>query len=106
MNIKVVYIAGPITNNPDYLRDFNKMENQLIVAGYIVLNPAKLPQGLSYEQYARIDFAKIDAADAVIALPRWDESQGARLEVDYCRYIGKPVFFRIDALVKEGQGDD
>lgn len=99
MNKKVIYIAGPITGVLDYQRKFNQVENELIVAGYTVLNPSKLPQGLSYEQYARIDFAMIDAADAVVLLPKCEESQGARLEVDYCRYTGKTVYLSAKALI-------
>lgn len=104
--MKVIYIAGPIAYNPDYKRDFNRMENELIVKGYVVLNPAKLPQGLTNEQYARIDFAMIDAADAVVLLPNWADSQGASLEANYCRYIGKPVYFSVEALPREeGEAD-
>ena len=97
--MKVIYLSGPITHNPDYLRDFNKAENELIVKGYTVLNPAKLPKGLTNEQYMRIDLAMIDSADAVVLLPKWTESQGAQREVDYCRYIKKPVYLSPDALL-------
>lgn len=100
--MKVIYISGPITHNPNYRRDFNRVENELIVKGYTVLNPAKLPQGLSNAEYMRLGFALIDSADAVVLLPDWAESSGARLEFDYCRYTGKPVYFSPEALYKRG----
>jgi nucleoside 2-deoxyribosyltransferase len=100
--MKTVYIAGPITGRPDYKRDFNRAENELIIEGYTVLNPAKLPQGMTPAQYMRICLAMIDDADAVLLLPNWAESQGARLEADYCRYTGKPAYFTVEGLMKGG----
>ena len=96
--MKAIYIAGPITGRPNYHAEFGAEEARLLAKGYTVLNPAKLPQGLSYGQYARIDFALIDAADAVVMLPKWAESQGARLEFDYCLYTKKPVYFSAEEL--------
>ena len=101
MRKKTIYISGPITGVNNYHAEFGAEEARLLGAGYAVLNPAKLPEGLSYKQYLRIDFAMIDAADAVVLLPKWEESQGARLEVDYCRYIGKPVYLSAEALFTE-----
>ena len=37
----------------------------------------------------RICMAMIDSADIVALLDGWELSQGARLEAEYCRYIGK-----------------
>lgn len=100
--MKTIYIAGQITGYPDYKRDFNQAENKLIVAGYTVLNPAHMPLGMTPAQYMRICFAMIDVADAVLLLPNWQYSQGARLEADYCRYTNKTAYLSIEALLGEG----
>lgn len=99
--MKVIYIAGKITGNPDYKREFNQAENRLQVEGYTVLNPAHLPEGLSPAQYMRICFAMIDDADAVLLLPNWQNSPGARLEADYCLYTNKTAYLSIEALLGE-----
>ena len=39
----------------------------------------------------RVCFAMIDIANAVVLLPDWYASQGARLEYEYCTYTGKPT---------------
>ena len=90
---KVIYIAGPITGVKNYWEAFEQAEEDLQGLGYIPLSPAHLPEGMTNEQYARIDFALIDSADAVLFLPGSDRSEGARLEREYCKYTGKPVAF-------------
>lgn len=88
---KVIYIAGPITGVERYWEAFEKAEDELLGLGFIPLSPSRLPIGLTNAQYAKINLATIDAADAVYFLPGWDESKGARLEMDYCIYTGKPT---------------
>lgn len=95
---KVIYIAGPITGVDQYWRAFEAAEDELIALGFIPISPSRLPDGLTDEQYARINLTTIDIADAVLFLPGWDESRGARLEHQYCRYINKPMFARADLI--------
>ena len=91
MKKKVVYIAGPITGVEKYWEPFERAEDEVEAAGFIALTPTRLPQGLTNEQYMRIDMAMIDTADAVLLLPGWLGSPGALVEYSYCSYIGKPV---------------
>lgn len=87
-----IYIAGKITGEPDYYEKFQEAQEELEAQGHIVLNPAQLPEGMSKAEYMRICFAMIDCADAVCLLEDWLQSEGAKLEQQYCEYIGKRVF--------------
>lgn len=85
-----VYISGPITGVKDYWQAFEAADDKLSSRGFAVLNPARLPKGMTDEQYMRIDLAMIDAADAVYFLKGWENSRGARIEHSYCDYTNKP----------------
>lgn len=87
---KGIYIAGPITGVKNYWEAFEQAEDDLTACGCIPLSPAKLPEGMTKAQCMRTCFAMIDSADAVIFLHGSENSEGARLEREYCRYIGKP----------------
>lgn len=93
-----IYIAGPITGTPDYKRNFNRVENGLLVRGHTVLNPAKALTGLTNEKALPVCLTMINAADAVLFLPDWDYSAGATLEHDYCGYIGKPIYYDLEEV--------
>lgn len=97
---KVVYIAGPITGVAKYWEPFEIAEDTLIAKGLIALNPAKLPQGMTNDKYARICAGMIDSADAVLFLPDWQRSQGAAVEWNYCKYTDKPVAYSFAELVE------
>lgn len=87
----VFYISGPITGVERYWEAFEAAEDALVAQGHVVLNPAKLPEGMTKQQYMLINIAQITAADVVWFLPGWQNSEGARLERAYCDYIGKAV---------------
>lgn len=103
---KVIYIAGPITGVEEYWKPFEKAEEDLIALGYIPLSPARLPQGMTNEQYMRICFALIDSADAVLVLDH-QYSEGVQVEWGYCRYVGKPIVtLRKHGIECEGRNPD
>ena len=87
----IIYFAGKITGDPEYRKQFAAAKKRLERAGHIILNPAELPEGISPAAYMRICFAMIDTADELRALPGWNYSRGARLEISYAEYIGKTV---------------
>lgn len=65
----IIYLAGKITGNPEYRKQFAAAKAELKAEGHIVLNPAELPEGMSPAAYMRICFAMIDTADELRALP-------------------------------------
>ena len=88
---KKVYISGQITGDPLFRNKFEQAEKNLKHLGYIVLNPANHPEGLTNRECMRIDLAMIDAADSVYFLSDWNKSRGAKLEMAYAEYMGKEI---------------
>lgn len=88
---KKIFLSGRITGDPHYKTKFDRAARELKAEGHIVLNPATLPIGLEYADYARICTAMIEAADTVMLLPGYQKSPGVALEVKYAKYIGKEV---------------
>lgn len=88
-----VYIAGKITGNPNYKAEFAEAEKKLKEKGYIVLNPAVLPEGFEDTEYHHINRAMIDVCDAVYFLPSWIDSKGAHMEMGYTIGKGKIIMY-------------
>lgn len=98
MEKKIIYIAGPVTGVERYWEPFEKAQDELEAAGFIALSPTWQPKGMSNAQYMRICLAMIDSADAVLFLPNWYRSEGARVEQSYCEYTYKPHATSIQTL--------
>ncbi|MDE7226921.1 MAG: DUF4406 domain-containing protein [Treponemataceae bacterium] len=74
---KVAYLSGAITLTPlNYKNDFARAERYVGNLGYIVLNPAVLPQGMAHGKYLPINDAMIGACDAVFLQRDWRDSEG------------------------------
>ena len=82
-----IYISGPITNNPDYEKQFAEAEEKLLSQGHLVINPAKNP-GTCYKDYLDIGLLELMKCDAIYLLPGWKGSKGAQLEEHYATAAG------------------
>ena len=100
----MVYLAGKITGDPNYREKFSAAAAELNKAGYAVINPALLPDGLDYAAYIRISSAMLDECDSVCFLPDWIESRGATHEYDRARLCDKHRF-EYDGWLKTRKGD-
>lgn len=88
----IVYIAGKMAGLPDKgRRAFARAEDRLRRAGYVVLNPAILPENMPAEKYMPMCLAMLNAADAIYMLDNWKDSAGATIERRYAEYQGKLV---------------
>lgn len=87
------YIAGKITGDPDYKKKFEEAQKKLEQQGSLVMSPAILPEGFPWDAYMPICYAMIDACEAVVFLPDWIQSKGAKLEMVYAIKKDKEVYF-------------
>lgn len=88
------YLAGKITGCKNYKLYFEYYKKYLEEKiGLIVLDPSSLPSNMRRYDYMKICFAMIDVSDIVYFQPNWTESDGAKLEMEYCKYIHKPIEF-------------
>ena len=91
-----VYIAGKIHGDPNYQKKFQWAQEDLENQGFVVLNPAELPDGLTDGDYMRIALAMLEASDLAVFLPDYQESRGAMVEWAYCQRIGKDCAMYLD----------
>lgn len=90
-----VYISGPITGQPNKNREaFTLFENLLKESGHDPVNPHLLvgDDPLSWAAAMKIDLREMLLCDAVLLLPGWTKSEGARLEFMVAEELRIPTF--------------
>ena len=91
-----LYVAGPMTGLPEFnYPAFNAAEKMLRGLGYHVLNPVDAeehnptpgkPQ--AWDWYMRHALRMVLNAEGLALLPGWENSRGARLEVQVAESLG------------------
>lgn len=88
-----IYIAGKITDNPDYKEQFAEAEKMLVAQGNEVMNPSVLPPGFEHHEYMKVCYSMIDVCEGVYFLSNWRDSVGAKMEHEYASQTGKELMF-------------
>lgn len=103
-----IYISGPMTGLPNDNRPaFREMAATLRSLGHEVVSPDELdtthgPRN-SHAEYMRRDIPLLATCDAIVTLPGWGLSVGARAEVYNAELMGIPHYRLVDGtLVSHG----
>jgi len=102
-----IYISGPISGVEDKNRKaFRDASNFLLSEGHIPINPIDLddvdPCTDDWCAYMRRDIKYLVDCDAILLLPRWEESRGAKLEVIVAQTLDMKMYRLLNKkLVRE-----
>lgn len=101
--MKRLYIAGPMSGLPDFNHPaFHDAAAKLRALGFEVENPAENPEPpcKSWLGYMRMAVPQVAKVDAVVLLPGWEQSRGARVEFALATGMGLDVI-RLGALLAQ-----
>lgn len=89
-----IYIAGKINGLDNYRKLFKEAEDNFVKDGYTVMNPAVLSEGFDYEIYLPICLLMLQACDTVYMLNNYEDSKGAKVELEYAKAQGKKIIYQ------------
>lgn len=87
-----LYLAGSISQNPNYKQQFGEAEKKLLEEGHAVINPVK-NLGFSYKDYIDMGLCELMHCEGIYLLEGWEKSDGACLEAAYARMAGLSMLY-------------
>lgn len=99
-----VYISGPISHIRQSMMNFDKAEFDLTSKGYEIYNPFSIALPITNEEkeeynkvgewvwYMRRCIPELVNCDAILMLPNWHESRGAKLERELAETLKIKVY--------------
>lgn len=100
--IQTIYLSGPMgfmsdsETNPWNTLSFHEAASRLRRCGYFVISPGDTNGGINLEisrpTYLRVDFHSILCVDALVILPGWEDSEGAKMEIALAQNLDLPVY--------------
>lgn len=83
-----VYICGKITGNKDFKKQFKEAEDTLTSLGYVVINPANLPSGLSQMDYMVTCIIMLSRCKYIYPIGDYKSSEGTIIELQFANKVG------------------
>jgi len=104
--MKKIYISGQMTGIKNYNKKaFMKAEKYLHKKGYKTVNPYRLSKMLNkiknnptYADYLRHDLEWLKKCDSIYMLENWENSNGAKTEIDKAHELGLQIYFESEVF--------
>ena len=111
-----IYIAGPYTPKTDNVHDAPRIAHQnvrkAIIAALKLIKKGHYPfvphlshfmhlendEPTESSYWVDYDLKWLEACDAILLLPGWEESSGARREYEEAKKLGLKVYFSVDEV--------
>lgn len=96
-----LYLAGPITDFPEFREAFAFAERVVARAGHRSVSPLDIYAGEDWLVAMRLDITELMKVDGIVLLPGWPRSKGARLELTVAAELKKRIFMLADDQLVE-----